>query len=157
MWMLGWDLFLLRRRWGGILIMFNKSYNTHVSNSYGGPSKIDVTERRAPTDESIRLLNEMQQKAFDNVVECVQLSNNELTDLTYWLYPDHHSFQERARIRFKLNGKVKDFSFKMPSKFTERGEMQRMIIEQIYMEISKDIFSGFVEKNLKQIIEIYKR
>lgn len=135
--------------------MFNKTYIDN-SKSYGGPSKIDVVEKKAPTDESIRLLNEMQQKAFDNVVECVQLSNNELTELTYWLYPDYHSFSERVRIRFLLNGKVKDFSFTMPCKYTDKADIQKIIIEKIYMEISKDIFAGFVEKNLKQLIEIYK-
>ena len=133
-------------------------FNTYrIDNSYRGPSKIDLTEKRAPTDESIRLLNEMQDKAFDNVVDCVQLSNNELNDITYWLYPDYHSFTERARIRFSLNGKVKDFSFTLPCKFTDKADIQKLIIEKIYMEISKDMFNGFVKKNLKEIIQIYKR
>ena len=136
--------------------MFN-TYKIDNSRSYGGPSKIDVTEKRAPTDESVRLLNEMQEKAFDNIVECVQLSNNELTDATYWLYPDYNSFSEMARIRFSLNGNVKDFTFKLPCKFTNRAEVQKLIIEKIYMEISKDMFYGFVEKNLKEIMQIYKR
>jgi GH35 family endo-1,4-beta-xylanase len=134
--------------------MFN-TYKT--DNSYRGPDKISVTEKKAPTDESIRLLNEMQEKAFDNIVECVQLSNNELNDVTYWMYPDHYSFSEKARIRFKLNGKVKDFEFTFPHKYTDKAEIQRLIMEKIYMEISKDIFNGFIDKNLTKIIEIYKR
>jgi len=136
--------------------MFNKVTNTFVHKSYGGPSKIDVTEKRAPTDESVRLLNEMQEKAFDNIIECVLLSNNEMNEMTYWIYPDYHSFNERVRIRFKLNGEVKDFGFVMPCKYTDKSEIQRIIIEKIYMEIAKNIFSGFVSKNLKQIVDIYK-
>jgi len=133
-------------------------FNTYkIDNSYKGPDKVSVTEKKAPTDESIRLLNEFQQKAFDNIVECVQLSNNELTDATYWIYPDYHSFSQRARIRFKLNGKVKDFEFTLPHERTDKADIQKKIIEKIYMEISKEILAGFVEKNLKQIIEIYKR
>lgn len=137
--------------------MFNKSYHTYVNKSYGGPSEIKVTEKRAPTDESVRLLNEMQKKAFDDIVECVQLTNNELTDATYWIYPDHYSFSQRARIRFKLNGKVKDFEFTLPHKLTDKADFQKKIMESIYMEISKEIFSGFVDKTLKSLIDIYKR
>jgi len=137
--------------------MFNKTLNTYVSNSYGGPSKIDVTEKRAPTDESVRLLNEMQQKAFDNIVECVKLSNNELTDATYWIYPDYNSFSQRARIRFKLNGKVKDFEFTLPHERTDKSDIQKMIMSEIYSEISKDIFAGFVDRTMNSLIEIYKR
>jgi len=135
--------------------MFNKTYITE--NKYGGPSKIDVTEKRAPTDDSVRLLNEMQEKAFNNIVECVQLSNNELNDVMYWLYPDYNSFSEKARIRYTLNGKIKDFTFTLPCKFSDKANIHKTIIEKIYMEISKDMFSGFMEKNLKQIIELYKR
>ena len=135
--------------------MFDKK--TYVDNSYRGPSEIKITEKKAPTDESIRLLNEMQQKSFDNVVECVQLSNNELNDITYWIYSDPYSFSERARIRFKLNGKVKDFNFSLPHKYYDKSEIQKNIMEKIYSEISKDIFSGFVDKNIKQLIDIFGR
>jgi hypothetical protein len=99
----------------------------------------------------------MQQKAFDNIVECVKLSNNELTDATYWIYPDYSSFSQRARIRFKLNGKVKDFEFTLPHERTDKSDIQKMIMTEIYSEISKDIFAGFVEKKMNDIIEIYKR
>jgi hypothetical protein len=44
----------------------------------------------------------------------------------------------------------------MPCKYTDKSEIQRIIIEKIYMEIAKNIFSGFVSKNLKQIVDIYK-
>ena len=132
-------------------------FNTYkIDNSYRGPDEIKVTEKKAPTDESIRLLNEFQQKAFDNVVECVQLSNNELTDVTYWLYPDHYSFNQRVRIRFKLNGKVKDFEFTLPHERTNKADILKNIMEKIYTEISRDILVGFVENNLSELKNIYK-
>lgn len=134
--------------------MFNKyNYDNSVNIDYPDT----IVHKKAPTDESIRLLNEFQQKAFDNVVECVKLSNNELTDLVYWIYPDYHSFEYRARIRFSLNGKVKDFEFKLPCAYTDKSEIQKLIIAEIYKKITHDIFNGFVETNLKEIMEIYKR
>ena len=43
-------------------------FNTY--NSYGGPSKVDVkvNEHRAPTDESIRIYDEMKRKALESVL-----------------------------------------------------------------------------------------
>jgi len=133
-------------------------FNTYkIDNSYRGPSKMDVTEKRAPTDESVRLLNEMQQKAFDNVVSCIQLSNNQLKDITCWIYPDQYSFDERARIRFELNGKVIDFTFKLPCKYIDASSVIPYIREKIVEEISKNVGIEFVTKTLKHWEGIYKR
>lgn len=47
--------------------MFNKQID-YRDDSVVLPSKIEIHEHRAATDESIKLLNEMEQKALDNVV-----------------------------------------------------------------------------------------
>lgn len=41
---------------------------THVDNRTIFPSSIEITEKRAPTDDSVRLLNEMQDKAVSNII-----------------------------------------------------------------------------------------
>jgi hypothetical protein len=46
------------------IAMFD-SYHKHT---YTSPSKIDISEHRAPTDDSIRLFGEMRDKAIDSVV-----------------------------------------------------------------------------------------
>lgn len=40
----------------------------NIDNGIRFPGTIEVTEKRAPTDESIKLLNEMQEKAVDNIL-----------------------------------------------------------------------------------------
>jgi len=130
--------------------MFNRtSINTYNSC----PDEIKVVEKKAPTDESIRLLNEFQQKAFDNVVACVQLSNNELKDITCWIYNDEYSFNERARVRFKLNGKQIDFNFKLPSKFVDSCDIIPMIKQHILDKLTEVVLIGSFER----IVEVYKR
>ena len=41
---------------------------TNIDNRTIFPNSIEVTEKRAPTDESVRLLNEMQEKALSNII-----------------------------------------------------------------------------------------
>lgn len=41
------------------------------------PSRVDVHEHRAPTDESIKLLNEMQEKILKNIVAQFKVDNND--------------------------------------------------------------------------------
>ena len=128
-----------------------------IDNSYRSPSKIDVTEKRAPTDESVRLLNEMQQKAFDNIVSCVQLDNNELKDITWWIYPDYASFTEKARVRFSLNGKIFDEIITLPCDRTKMEEVPKMILERVVEIIATKVTMKLFEKNLNTFKEIYKR
>lgn len=130
-----------------------------IDNSHYSPSKIDVTEKRAPTDESVRLLNEMQQKAFDNVVSCVQLNNNDLKDVTWWIYHDPYTFSEKARVRFMLNGRVFDKEMRLPCPYNEAEEIPKLImnkvLEHIAIEVTTELFRD--NTNLKQFREIYKR
>lgn len=48
--------------------MFNKEIHHHHNNSVILPSNIEIHEHRASTDDSVKILNEMEQKALDNVV-----------------------------------------------------------------------------------------
>lgn len=138
--------------------MFNV-YKTENRYEYGGPSKIDVTEKRAPTDESVRLLNEMQQKAFDNVISCVQLNNNDLKDVTWWIYYDPYTFSEKARVRFMLNGRVFDKEMCLPRPYNKAEDIPKLImnkvLEYIAIEVTTELFRN--NTNLKQLREIYKR
>ena len=47
---------------------------TNIDNRTIMPGIVEVTEKRAPTDESVKLLNEMQDKAASNIV--CKISNN---------------------------------------------------------------------------------
>lgn len=41
---------------------------TNIDNRTVFPSSIEISEKRAPTDDSVRLLNEMQDKAVSNII-----------------------------------------------------------------------------------------
>lgn len=47
--------------------MFDREIHNHYTNNHSH-SEVEVHEHRAPTDDSIRLLNEMERKAQDNFI-----------------------------------------------------------------------------------------
>ena len=53
----------------------HRHQHTHVENR--GPSRIDVTvkEHRAPTDESVKLLRELEDKALQSILSTIKLES----------------------------------------------------------------------------------
>lgn len=65
---------------------------------------IDITEHKAPTDESIRLLNEMQEKAKENILKTVYIDENNLKAVCVYYLTTPDSMMIECHIRFNLNG-----------------------------------------------------
>lgn len=51
-------------------------FNTIVNKETNYPDTINIHHHKAPTDESIRLLNEFQEKAFSNIVNHIKVETN---------------------------------------------------------------------------------
>lgn len=69
------------------------------------PKNITVLEQRAPTDESVRLLHEMEAQALTAIHEKIIFGNNEFQGTAY-LYRDAARQEDVAYISFKLNSKL---------------------------------------------------
>ena len=63
-----------------------------------------VTEKRAPTDESVRLLREMEKEARNEVLKSIQLPENEFNGIVH-LIRDELSCSTKAAVLLKINGK----------------------------------------------------
>lgn len=77
-------------------------FNRTVIN--GGPSRVDVFERRAPTDESVRLLREMEASAREEVVESYRMEGNGFSGVLQRSV-DFASDTVVLRCVFELNGR----------------------------------------------------
>lgn len=53
--------------------MFNREIHNHYTNNHSS-ANVEINEHRAPTDESVKLLNEMERKAQENFI--MKLSDN---------------------------------------------------------------------------------
>ena len=65
-------------------------------------------EKRAPTDESVRLLKEMQDEALQSIVDRMHVEDNILNGDAV-LFDDYLRGKKIFLIKFKLNGKEYDF------------------------------------------------
>ena len=67
------------------------------------PQTVTVHEHRASTDESIRLLAEMQEKARRSLIESVDVKDNQLS-FTYQVYDEFPSGDKKLYCKISLNG-----------------------------------------------------
>lgn len=109
-----------------------------------GPRSISVRsetiERRAPTDESVRLLREMENQSLDQILSRVHIRNNTL-EVEWVVFADRRTMGQNAVCRLKLNGiehrievPIEDRSMKYHPERTAQK-----ILEAVQAEIAKII------------------
>lgn len=64
-----------------------------------------VTEKRAPTDESVRLLSEMEAAAREKVLNAVRLENCPIDGIAFEWCDSHMDLKRQFFLRAKLNGR----------------------------------------------------
>lgn len=75
----------------------------HGPRSIHSTSHTDITEKRAPTDESVKLLSEMERAAEKKLISITRLDNNTFK-ATWHIWEDFMADTLRATVRFELNG-----------------------------------------------------
>lgn len=85
-------------------------FSTHHHHT-SGPSRVDVnvTEKKAPTDESVRLLAEMQQKVIDNVLGQLKIDVNGVTGEIIVLRQTWSLCDIAFGVAYNINGKRHHF------------------------------------------------
>jgi hypothetical protein len=73
---------------------------------HSGPSRIDVHEHRAPTDESVKLLAQLEREAEARVINRIQMPGNDFHGVVH-IETDERSAVMRAVAIFDINGKRK--------------------------------------------------
>lgn len=68
------------------------------------PYEKTVVEKRAPTDDSIRLYDEIKEKAYNSILGTIEIRDNSLNVVAI-LYEDFLAYHKVCKYRLKLNGK----------------------------------------------------
>lgn len=106
--------------------MFN-TYNVSPRNvHHHSDVDVEITENRAPTDESVRLLREMEQAARAKVLDCIPLGNTSL-DIKLLIESEHFGMEHSMTLLMKVNGASHRCKLVVPDDFrwmskTERGK-----------------------------------
>ena len=89
-----------------------------ASASINFPSSIEITEKKAPTDESVEILRDMEEKALKNVIAKVSgCKNNVVIWEAYFSKVTSLSFEMMGilTLRMRINGKVYDLAAGKPT------------------------------------------
>jgi len=88
--------------------MFDVNYS-HVEQVTRDVEK-HVHEHRAPTDESVALLKEMEEKAQEKLLRSYKLDTNDFNAVWHVMQDNLHMVH-RVLIQFELNGKTHDIEY----------------------------------------------
>ena len=115
-----------------------------------------VHEHRAPTDDSIRLVNEMQSKVKDDIIMRMNIDENEVKAVAVLFRPNIASNSVECCIRVILNGKEHFSTINLDRvEVQQRGHTggNRKIIEHIFEEFSKAIAQELLKEKLYTIMK----
>lgn len=100
---------------------------------------IEVTEHRAPTDDSIALLNEMTQKALDNIARQLTTGNNYL-QITAFVYDDYRMQDRHWCAKLTLNGKDHVIEVVLPYyQYDSHEKMARALYDRVVDILAREI------------------
>lgn len=108
----------------------NKSGPSHISAS------VTVTEKRAPTDDSVRLLNEMERKVLDQIVKTFHLRDNDFEAVMMVRQFSLSHPRGELYVAFKLNGKDYICREEVPRTF---GDDQEQVIRKLFEAVGKAV------------------
>jgi len=120
-----------------------------IMNEKSGPSSINVKveEKRAPTDDSIRLLREMELEVRKRILESMAIDNNTIKGAVISIEPQRMSNKELIFGKFNLNGK--DYYFEEEIDRLETMEHSIDRNEKLFMALYKNISETITDKLLE--------
>lgn len=131
--------------------MFDK--HTHV---WGGGTQTHhhtatITEKRAPTDESVKLLTEFEKAALDRLLKSVRLKDCQV-DCVVHQWRDVLGLDDKYLIRYRVNGKdVKVEHTPKDVWALETTEARREIARQLVDALARSIAVEVLAPAMKQL------
>lgn len=100
--------------------------------------KVEITEKRAPTDDSIRLYKELEQKAENSIINKETFNDNNLNGVIIYKEMGSYIDKVKAHIRFSINAKEHHLSIEVPrTSIFQREETARLLYTAIIEELAK--------------------
>jgi hypothetical protein len=115
----------------------DRSTNVHM------PETLEVNVKRAPTDDSVRLLREMEEKARDQVLSATIHGDGQFSVTLVRMVADPLTVEHRLYVCWKLNGK--EHKHEAPAR--DHGDATaalRFVAGKIAAEVTDAIFRQLV-------------
>ncbi len=95
-------------------------------------------EHRAPTDESVRLLREMEEKARDSVFATIKCESTHF-NVSAMVWEDHMNMGLVVRSKFTLGDQTHDVETLVPARTTETAESRQKVVLAIRDQLAREI------------------
>jgi len=127
-------------------------FDTHIyeNKTQYVDRNVIVKEYRAPTDESVKLLNEMTDKALNNIVQNFNTYNNCL-QMTGAVYVDERLQQKSFLLKFTLNGK--DHKFHVDVDSWECSTPPQMV-DKVYTKVCEKLTGELMKPLLDELSRV---
>ena len=122
--------------------MFNTVHN--YVDRIPSHTSFSVTEKRAPTDQSVALLKEMEEAARKKVIETIVVADTSFECKIHKIY-DAMSDQDRYAIHYKMNGLKRDVNVNIDRhKHFTPVEVACIIRDKVAVDIANEmIYTAF--------------
>ena len=104
---------------------------------------ITVKEKRAATDDSVRLMMEMEKKAFENLMARFKVDDNIVKGTVFLFREDFELGCYKVVSKFKINGE----EFTIKNEITTSGFEEADARNILYKNISKEIFIKLISNS----------
>lgn len=99
----------------------------------------NVTEKKAPTDESVRLLREMESAARAEVIKSVSTVDNSINAVVHFMR-EHLSCEDRFKVIYSINGKQITTDYRA-NDWHSKVHTVDALIEAVATDIAKHILA----------------
>lgn len=99
---------------------------------------VDITEKRAPTDESVKLLREMEQRAQEQVLKAISVNNTEVEGVLHMMR-DHLSCTCVFRFLYQINGKKMTTNYEVNEFELPKYKWIDGLINAVAIDIAREI------------------
>jgi len=124
--------------------MFDRTLNVIAPRGNSGPSHVTVTvtEKRAPTDASVKLLREMEEKAHQSVINSIQVGDTHFeARLVVNRLPATEGGIE-FHIIYSLNGKKMETIYRPDWREQDVTKQIEGLIDAVAKDVSREIISA---------------
>lgn len=99
---------------------------------------VDVTEKRAPTDESVKLLREMEQRAQEQVLKAISVNNTEVEGVLHMMR-NQLSCTYLFRFLYQINGKRMATDYEVNEFELPKYKWIDCLINAVAVDIAREI------------------
>jgi hypothetical protein len=116
--------------------------------------KVEITEKKAPTDQSIEILKEMEEKILSRIVKNI-ITDNNILSVSVTFIQDHIGYNAQIISKIKLNNIDYVFTYNYVF-FKNIDENMKCFIEELSVFIAQKIFNKMFQQENQDFINAMK-